>query len=780
VPDTSPPSAERSPFPGLRSFLTSESHFFFGRENHTDALLRRLARGRFLAVVGASGGGKSSLVRAGLLPALYRGYLTASTTRWRIAVMRPGGAPLAALSHALAAQARLGTEADCLRLLQGTTLGLVDVAEGNELAPGENLLVVVDQFEELFRYAGGDGDFEEPRQFVSLLLNAVDRAAPAVYVVLTMRYDYLADCGQFPGLPEALNASQYLIPRLTRDERRAAIERPLQLVGKRIAPRLVQALLNEAGDDPYQLPVLQHTLMRTYNCWLASGARGEMDLDSYEAAGRIAGALDKHANEIQDGLDAGSRRLVEPVFRCLTVTDEAGRCVRRPSRFDTLCRVVGADADPAGAGAVAAVVRAYADPSHSLLLLSAAKLEPATEIDISHESLIARWKRLEGWARAEARSAVWYRDVAKATLRRQSREAGWWRGPELKRVLDLRARERWNAAWAAQYWQPAVPPSFDETERFLRTSRRVQALLRGTIAVATALVMASVGFGYWQSVENRELTRANLQLTSEKQALVSQLADQTQQLASSAKAALDYAASARTPGARQYSAEEVKRLRDELEKAQAAVTIAQRAGPGVPPTADSGARPDHVATVEQQLSTAQADLKKVRAQVSDLQQELEKSKKDLATAEQSLSTVSRERDDWKLRAQAAVAEPPVERGATCRPTTKGEPTWADYFEEARTQAKASRLGAAAACYRAAIALKTGSEADARLGMSEVRIDYFPYYELADVYARQGESLAARVEVEREEAQGAIRRSKDFAKRLEALKAQLPSAAGRSK
>jgi energy-coupling factor transporter ATP-binding protein EcfA2 len=290
------------PFPGLRSFETAESLIFFGRETHTEALLQRLSEGRFLAIVGASGGGKSSLVKAGLLPSLYRGYLTGSTTRWRIAVMRPGSAPLEALAASLVEQAGLGTGETCLPLLRSTTLGLVQVAEAGGLQPGESLLVVADQFEELFRFRDGQGAQEERQHFVSLLLNAVERSTPRVYVALTMRYEYLADCSQFPGLPEALNASQYLIPRLTRDQRQAAIEGPLRLVGIRIAPRLVQALLNEAGDDPYQLPVLQHALLRTFLCWQSTGADGPLDLTHYERAGRLERALDTHAGEIYEHL----------------------------------------------------------------------------------------------------------------------------------------------------------------------------------------------------------------------------------------------------------------------------------------------------------------------------------------------------------------------------------------------------------------------------------------------------------------------------------------------
>src|SRR5262249_56708974 len=120
------------------------------------------------------------------------------------------------------------------------------------------VLLVVDQFEELFRFAAerrtrGDGDL---LLFVRSLLEAVDQRDVPIYVVLTMRTDFLGDCTAFPGLPEALNRSQYLIPRLARDERRAAIERPMEIAGAELTPRLTQQILNDMGEDPDQLPVI--------------------------------------------------------------------------------------------------------------------------------------------------------------------------------------------------------------------------------------------------------------------------------------------------------------------------------------------------------------------------------------------------------------------------------------------------------------------------------------------------------------------------------------------
>ena len=257
------------PYPGLRSFEPEEAFLFYGRKSHTEELLRRLSTNRFLAVVGTSGSGKSSLVRAGLLPALYRGFLAGGVLHWRIAVMKPGESPMANLATALAEQ-NIPTE-KLTRSSQGLQQAIQDAAFG----PGEGLLIVADQFEELFRFREQQKDGgAEANLFVTSLLEAADSFALPIYVVLTMRSDFLGDCTQFAGLAEALNRSQYLIPRLTREQRREAIEKPVRLVDAVIAPRLAQRLLSDLGDDSDQLPVLQHALNRTFRKWREAGGNG--------------------------------------------------------------------------------------------------------------------------------------------------------------------------------------------------------------------------------------------------------------------------------------------------------------------------------------------------------------------------------------------------------------------------------------------------------------------------------------------------------------------------
>jgi hypothetical protein len=466
-------AALEQPYPGLRAFEPHESFLFFGREAHTEELLLRLSRNRFLAVVGASGGGKSSLVRAGLLPALHRGHLVGSTSRWRIALMRPGGAPIEFL--ALALDEAFGPAGAARRTsLRATSLGLVHAARSAQLDPRESLLVVVDQFEELFRFAGENRQLEaevDAAFFVSLLLQAVDQPEAPIYVVLTMRSDFLGDCARFAGLPEALNRGQYLIPRLSREQRQQAIERPLLLSGLGIAPRLVQQILNEAGEDPDQLPVLQHALLRTFKVWQRDGSKGGVDLSHYESAGGISRALDDHAGEVYSSLSEPDQRLAAKVFRCLT-TSQAGRAVRRPASLGRLCAVVGAG-DSEASERVAAIVRRFADREHSLLVCSDSEFAAETVIDISHESLIRKWNRLREWVDAEAKSADWYRDLARDVRRYFSQDAGLYRDPDLSRLVQRRDEDGWNKAWAAQYW-PNAEPSFEETQQFLEQSAKAQ------------------------------------------------------------------------------------------------------------------------------------------------------------------------------------------------------------------------------------------------------------------------------------------------------------------
>jgi hypothetical protein len=470
-----------NPFPGLRSFEPDEDHLFFGREARIDELLTRLRRTRFLSVVGTSGSGKSSLIRSGLIPSLYSGFMAKAGSSWRVVLFRPGEDPIGHLASALAAPGVLSDEegerdpaerALAEVSLRRSGMGLVECIRQARVPAHENVLVVVDQFEELFRFKRSSqqrDSRDEAVAFVKLLLSATRQDDVPVYVVITMRSEFIGNCTEFEGLTEAINDGQYLVPRMTREERRSAITGPVAVSGADITQRLVLRLLNDVGDDPDQLPILQHALMRTWEEWKRHHADGEaIDLRHYEAIGTLKDALSQHAEEaFRELADERSRRIAERMFKSLTELGEGARGVRSPRPLSEICELTGA-----GEPEVAAVVEAFRRPGRSFLMPPAAHpLRPESIVDISHESLMRIWKRLILWVEDEARSAQVYLRISKSAAEFQEGKAGLLRDPELQLALNWREEAQPNPVWAQRY-----DVAFDRAMVFLEHSRRQREL----------------------------------------------------------------------------------------------------------------------------------------------------------------------------------------------------------------------------------------------------------------------------------------------------------------
>jgi tetratricopeptide (TPR) repeat protein len=466
-----------NPFPGLRPFDAHENHLFFGRDGQSDDLLRRLRRQRFIAVVGTSGSGKSSLVRAGLLPALHGGFMLGAGSNWRVAVLRPGNNPIGHLAHALRRDDVLGAEDEDQEIqlsiteasLRRSALGLLEVVRQARVPAHDNLLIVVDQFEELFRVKGAAGGArsDDAAAFVKLLLEATRQTELPIYALITMRSDFLGDCSQFRDLPEMINDGQYLIPRMTRDQRREAITGPVAVGGAEITPRLVNRLLNEVGDNPDQLPLLQHALMRMWQQWEKEGdAKAALDLPHYESIGGLSEAISRHADEAYDELSGErSQRIAEILFKLLTERGSDNREIRRPTRLAEVCAVAGAEE-----GEVRAIIEGFRREGRSFLMPPpGVPLRDNTFIDISHESLIRGWRRLQRWVDDEALSARIYRRLAETAILYRAGEAGLWREPDLPIALAWREKHQPNAAWGARY-----SPDFADAMEFLDESQRAR------------------------------------------------------------------------------------------------------------------------------------------------------------------------------------------------------------------------------------------------------------------------------------------------------------------
>jgi tetratricopeptide (TPR) repeat protein len=480
-----------NPFPGLRPFETTEGYLFFGREGRSEELLKRLLDVRLLAVVGSSGSGKSSLVRAGLIPHLQK----LSQSRWRVAIFRPAGDPIASLRDALNRPDVIGkvaeSEEDAARdkalleaRLRRSALGLIEVVRLARLDEGQNLLVVIDQFEELFRFADAPDRRGDGSAFVNLILEAMRQTDVPIYVMLTMRSDFIGDCAQFRDLPETVAAGLYLIPRMTRDERRAAIEKPIEIAGGRIAHRLVNRVLNDAGDDPDQLPIMQHALMRTWEQWQKSGPPDRpIDIEDYDEIGGMAHALSKHANDAFNDLDAEGKKIAQRMFQCLT-EQEDNRQIRRATDAATLAKVVGVTQPQ-----LFDVIENFRQAGRSFLMPSPpAPLNGDTRVDISHESLIRRWDQLAEWVGQESESAATYRRLEETAVLHDQKKAGLWGDPDVANTLAWKERVNPTEAWAERYGG-----HFETATGFLEQSRRARdAALRRKRQILAAVVGVTV------------------------------------------------------------------------------------------------------------------------------------------------------------------------------------------------------------------------------------------------------------------------------------------------
>ncbi|MFK7954115.1 MAG: hypothetical protein AB8B73_14800, partial [Ekhidna sp.] len=466
-----------NPFPGLRPFGIEESHLFFGREGQSDEVLNKLSENKFVAILGASGSGKSSLMYCGLIPTLYGGFMTNAGSNWRIVVTRPGGGPIDNLAESLLIRdreyANLSEEDKLIRktiistVLRSSSLGLVEVVRQLKTDDFQNVLILVDQFEELFRYRkleSETSDLDESSAFVNLLLEAIHQYDEPIYIALTMRSDFIGECAQFPDLTQMINDSHYLIPQMTRDQKRVAIEGPIAVGGGKVAPRLTQQLLNDVGDSPDQLPILQHALMRTWTYWTDNRKVGEpIDLRHYNAIGTLREALSMHANEAFDSLSKREKEICEVMFKSLTERGSENQGIRRPTKMGTMAAIAGVSEDE-----ITRVVERFREPGRSLLMPPfGVRLESDTVIDISHESLMRIWIRLKRWLDEESKAAEMYMKLSEASERYQEGKAGLWQMPDLQLALNWREENRPTLVWGQRY-----NPAFERTIVFLETSEK--------------------------------------------------------------------------------------------------------------------------------------------------------------------------------------------------------------------------------------------------------------------------------------------------------------------
>lgn len=467
-----------NPFPGLRPFGLSESHLFFGREGQSEIIINFLAKYKFAAITGSSGSGKSSLVYCGVVPLLYGGFISQAGTKWRIMATRPGSTPVWNLANSIA-ELDSNTQGQPVSnslvnyfysVLRRHSLGLRDAVSQINLQEDENLLIIIDQFEELFRYRESRISLaehkDEPATLIRLLVETIRQTDLPVYIAITMRSDFIGELSDFQDFTDVFNNSNYLVPQMTRSDFEQVIQAPLRVVNAQIEEQLLQTLLNNLESSHDQLPVLQHIMMRTWEFWKRNNTPGApVSLRDYIAAGRIDDALSMHANEAFNELDNEKKDLCKIIFKAITEKGKEGKGIRRPATIKELSELAQAQVTD-----IIHIVEVFRKPGRSFLTPGVpVKLTPDSTIDISHESLMRVWDRLKLWVDEEAASAQMYLRLVELSDLFQRGKTGLLKPPDLHLASNWKKTQSPNRAWARRY-----NPAFEKAIVFLNTSEKRQ------------------------------------------------------------------------------------------------------------------------------------------------------------------------------------------------------------------------------------------------------------------------------------------------------------------
>jgi DNA-binding SARP family transcriptional activator/WD40 repeat protein len=510
-PEGTPPAAVACPYKGLMRYDAEDAVWFHGRERLSAELLARLGVHRFVGVVGASGSGKSSLVRAGLLAAIREGALPASES-WPCALLTPGRDPIDELARALAHPCGLSAATISARLDAEGVPAFGALLRDAAPRPGGRFVVVVDQFEEVFTLCD---DVEQRALFLELLATGVADADSPLSVVIAVRADYYGRLAEDADLA-ALLTGGVLVGSMERDELRRAIEEPARIAGLVLDPNLVDRILLDVADEPGALPLLSTALVGTWE--RRRGAT--LTVGGYDAAGGVHGALARLADDVYERFEPDEQRAARDVFLRLAEPGQGTDDVRRRAPLDELV------ADDVHADVLTALVerRLVVTGEHTA--------------EVAHEALLREWPRLREWLQAdrEARQVLRRLALAAADWDAGARDADLLdRGARLAGALDIadahpdqvNPLEREFLAASRNLQDRERVEAEERAAGQARQNRRLRALLTAT---AIVLVLAIAFGGYAVSQRTQASSNANRATAAQDAALARGLAAKSKEL----------------------------------------------------------------------------------------------------------------------------------------------------------------------------------------------------------------------------------------------------------
>lgn len=361
----------RNPYKGLRSFTEADAADFFGRVTLTQELADRVHRQSFVAVVGASGSGKSSTVMAGLLPRL-RSLGAPGPDDFVLINMVPGSHPIAEFQAAIRASS--GETPN----MRSDSLAMLRAVQDS----GTNVLLVIDQFEELFHHTC---DQAERTLFIRNLVEAIEDPHSQLTVLITLRADFFARALAEPALGRLIDAGLVNMLSLLPDEMEAAAARPAEQAGVHIEPELIAELVSDMTDQPGSLPLFQYVLTQLFD----ERAGIVLTRSAYRRIGGLRGALARRAEGVYQTLDEEEQRVARQLLlRLVTVGEDLEASRRRVARQELESLAV----DP---GSVETVLNAFDEAR--LLTFDRSPVTGAATVEVAHEALLREWPRMRGW-----------------------------------------------------------------------------------------------------------------------------------------------------------------------------------------------------------------------------------------------------------------------------------------------------------------------------------------------------------------------------------------------
>ncbi|NJO61939.1 MAG: hypothetical protein HC836_27970 [Richelia sp. RM2_1_2] len=409
IPEEIIPQISDNPYKGLAYFNSEDAEYFYGRDQLTDELLEKVREHYFLAVMGASGSGKSSLIRAGLIYQLEQGEQISGSENWKIYIFQPGKNPLQSLAENLD-----------IKVAELRSKGSQYLKKFIDQIDSSRVILVVDQLEEVFSLSKeNEESHQEREQFFECLLGALGKVNNnKLCLVLGIRADFFGKCAEqeYHGLARKIQQHLIAVTPMNKDELKQAIEKPAKQLGYTVEPRLVEKLIEDVENEPGSLPLLQYALQEL---WKQRNDK-YLTVNAYNKLGDskgIKGILEKHANQVYDSLDKDGKEIAQFIFIRLTRPGDGTGETRSKVSKEKLLK-----AKSYSQHQINQVIETLA--INNLITISEEILDnnqKAEVVNLSHEALIRHWSKLRGWLYINRNNTKLKEDIEEAAKRWKSR-----------------------------------------------------------------------------------------------------------------------------------------------------------------------------------------------------------------------------------------------------------------------------------------------------------------------------------------------------------------------